>query len=190
MNFLVYNLSWMVFNVILALIPVLLTYILDFSINKYLRYLLIVVWFLYLPNSIYLITDLQYLPDQLIESGITEKLFLVIQYAVLIILGITSYMFSLKPFAKLIQKNKILRKNKEVLFVSLNFLVAFAVILGKFQRTHSLFVFTDPIRVVDDVLKVFSSMQLMLFVLFFGIIINIIYIYLRPYFLKNNFTSS
>ncbi len=88
MIYLTFNLSWIVFNLILAFIPVLFTIALEKKLNRFVRFALLFFWFIFLPNTIYLVTDIQYLPIQFLMADLPEKVALLIQYGVVIFLGI------------------------------------------------------------------------------------------------------
>lgn len=184
MDLLEYNLSWMLFNVALALVPVLITVILNQKFSKATNIFLLLIWFLYLPNTIYLLTDIQYFPEQFIESVFFTKIALIMQYSFLMILGIVAYMISLRPFEKFVLKNKNLKSQKDFWYVGLNFIIAFAVVLGKVHRVHSWYVVTDPLRVINAVISTISSIELLLLVFFFGILTNLIFICARRFILR------
>ena len=190
MGFLEYNLSWMLFNTILALIPVLLTLALRKKMITPVRAVVLLVWLLFLPNTIYLLTDLQYLPLQLLRSSLPEQPILLAQYAVLTTIGIYTYMISLEPFEKLLTQLKIKGRSKDMLFIVLHVVVAFAVVMGKVQRTHSWYIVTDTQRVIRDVFETLTSPLLLLFVFGFAVIFNLIYFFLRSHFKKAKSKSS
>ena len=180
MEILAYNLSWMLFNLILALVPVALTLILDQKLSGKIRLFVLFLWLLFLPNTIYLITDLQYLPRQLVRIDQEQIPVLVVMYAFIAVSGIITFLYSLKPFENFISNNKQFKRNKTTLYMILGFLVAFAVVLGKFQRTHSWYVFTEPLRVINDVYLTLTSPQLMILVFILGIVINlIVFVYFK-----------
>lgn len=185
MEFVNYNYSWIIFNLFLASIPVVLTIILQKKkMPGFVRALLLAFWLLFLPNTIYLMSDIQYLPIQFSLSDFTQKLALVIQYGVVIFFGFFAYFYSLKPLENLIKKNKLLRSNKLTIIVVFNLVVAFGVTLGKFVRLHSWFVFTNTNAVIKGIFEVFFTPNLLLYFLLFGILINLIYFFTNGYFKK------
>jgi uncharacterized membrane protein len=184
MDFLIYNLSWMLFNIFLALIPVVVAVFLTKKLHTFIRILLFIVWFLFFPNTIYIITDLQYLPYQLLNSSLTFQILLSLQYAVLVIIGIITFLIALLPFENIISKYKIKGREKALLYIGMNFVFAFAVILGKIQRTNSWDVFINLPKVVKDVQATIASSQFLFYILIFGVITNIIYFSIRGIFFK------
>src|SRR3989344_9087192 len=113
MGFFIFNLSWMFLNISLALIPVVMAFFLRKKLSTVLRILLLVIWFLFLPNTIYIVTDLQYFPYQLLNSNLTFQILLILQYAVLIIISIITYMVALHPFENIASKYNIKGKKKD-----------------------------------------------------------------------------
>lgn len=190
MPILTYNLSWMIFNSILALVPVMLTVMLRQKHPKPLYFVFLLLWFLFLPNTIYLITDLQHMPAQILRSEMNIQTILIVQYITLTIFGILAYIFSLEPVSNFLKKRKLTVGQTDLFFIILNFIVAFGVILGKVQRTHSWFVFTDPVRVKDDILATIADPPLLGWAFFMGIIINAVYFAFRKYFLHHRVLRS
>lgn len=182
MDILAFNFSWMLFNIILALVPVILSKILQKKPKKWILLILWVIWFLFLPNTIYLITDLQYAISQLKLIDASLLVIFLLMYFLILVLGVITYMYSLLPFEKILAVLKIKKNNRIYYYFILNLLISFAVVLGKFQRTHSWYVFTQPIRVINDILNTFSDVNLMILVILFWLIVNFIFISLRKYY--------
>lgn len=181
MEIIINNLEWIIVNVILAMIGVLLGWIFLKTYHPLLKVLVFIFWMLFLPNTIYLLTDLQYLPEQLLE---TEPFFipiLIIEYAVLMGLGVVTFIAGLYPLEKFTSRLKMRDKKTFLitLLVLVNFLIAFGVVLGKELRTHSWYVFTEFPRVVEDVSAVLTTPTFLLFVILFGIMNNLIYFTFR-----------
>lgn len=184
-----FNFTWIIPNIFLALIPVVLTYIWKKRLPAVLNVLVLFLWFLFLPNSIYLVTDIEYLPHQISITPFPELFLVDLQYLLLIVLGIFTYLYSIQPAISFAKRRKLKNGSKKLFFITLNFIVAFAVILGKVERTHSYYVFTQPYRVIRDIHTEVLSLNLLLAVLGMGILINMIYFASRnylPYSEKNN----
>lgn len=182
MTFFTDNLNWILFNIVLASIPVSLVLLLRKKYHPFVHFGLLLLWLIFLPNTIYLLTDLQYLPYQVMRAGIVEQALLFVEYGLVAILGVTSYMFCLEPAKVIVKKLKIKRGNENIFYIVLHFIVAFGVIMGKVQRTHSWYVFTDFVRVMRDVKATISLPYLLMWVVFFGIIINILFFLFKKYF--------
>ena len=169
MPVLINNLQWMAWNVFLAIIPIPFCYLTVKYGRQFISSIFFVFWILFFPNTIYLITDIEYLPHQLSRTVISYDTLLILEYLILVGLGVITYLWALKPISSKF-------KTPQYIVYIFNFGVAFAVALGKIQRTESWQVITNPIRVINDVGKSLSNGQIILFVILFGILINFIWI--------------
>lgn len=183
MPFFVENFSWMVLNSLLALVSVIIVVVLRSKMSRFVNILLFSFWLLFLPNTIYLITDLQHLPAQLLKTGdMVGQTILIIQYVVLAALGVVTYIYALEPVRKYLKNSKKDALYKNGLYILLNYIIAFGVILGKVQRTHSWYVFTDPLRVLNDIVITISQFHLVVWIIVMGTIINALFFLFRNYF--------
>lgn len=172
------NFEWIFVNVGLAIAGVLFGFVFIFAKDKLLKSLSFILWIIFVPNTIYLITDIQYLPGQLAGAGFLDQVMLIGQYLVVIFLGLTTFVYGLLPFEKILPKRRDYEL-KQILIFLFNFLIAFGVVLGKIQRTHSIYVFTNPGRVLEDIMANISDTRLILVTLLFGMIFNLIYFSLK-----------
>jgi len=78
----------MVFNLILASIGVGLGYVFLGTKQPLFKFIIFLLWILFLPNTIYLLTDLQHLPDQFYRIDNEYKITLMFQYVLLLSFGI------------------------------------------------------------------------------------------------------
>lgn len=179
------NFWWMGINVGLAALGLIFAFAFLRSKSYFLKFIFFVFWVLFVPNTIYIITDLQHLPKQFFSVDILFKILLTIQYFVLIALGVVMYIFSIYLIELFFQKRKKDQKNSGLFVFLFNFLIAFAVAIGKVQRTNSWDIFTDPFLVFSDFYSTAASYQTMLFVIVFGLILNILYFYVIKFFKKD-----
>ncbi len=180
MDILNYNAFWMTLNVSLALIAVVFGWLMYLTKNSLIKILLFGFWLLFIPNTIYILTDVMHIPKQLSAlPGIIEKLLLLFQYTLLLIIAVMSFVIALYPLEKLIILHKSTRKYAPVLIFLVNFIIAFGVVMGRMQRTNSWEVFTNLQKVIYDTIYVLTSTQQLLFVLFFGVLGNVLYFLLR-----------
>ncbi len=185
MDIFLFNFVWMGENVGLALLGLLFCILFLRTKNSFFKIIFFISWVLFVPNTIYLVTDIHYLPEQLIKADILFKIILIIQYLVLIGLGVAIYIASVYPVEIFFQKNKRDKAYTGLLIFLFNFLIAFAVAIGKIQRTESWDIIINPTRAFFDFYKSASSSPLMLFVIVFGLVLNILYFYIIRTFKKD-----
>ena len=175
------NFGWMGFNVLLACLGVMFGLSFLKVRQKFFKLCLFTLWILFLPNTIYLLTDLQHLPKQVFEqSEILTRLMIFTQYIALFVFGVFTYVYGLYPIEKLFHlAGKKDHQLKVILLIVFNFAIAFGVGLGRIERTHSWYVFTQPLRVVDDVASLITNSNSLLFVVLFGLLANILYFSFR-----------
>lgn len=176
------NLNWMLFNIFLSFIPIVLVVMIRKKFNIFFHLALFFLWFIFLPNTIYLLTDLEYLPYQIFRSSFYEQALLFIEYGLLASFGVFSYLYSLEPIELVIKKFKVKKGRENLFYIILHLLVAFGVVMGKVQRTHSWYIFTDPQRVLKDVIATISAQNLLYWVLFCAVVINGFFFLFKKYF--------
>ncbi|HSX49196.1 MAG TPA: DUF1361 domain-containing protein [Candidatus Saccharimonadales bacterium] len=171
------NFSWMAVNIFLAILPLIFLNLALKVKNNLVKVVCFLLWFLFFPNTVYLLTDLQYLPGQLSRFDPKLDLLLIGQYLVLILVGVTTYIYSLKPLVSLLMKRykKIGRIKWNFLVMAFNFAVSFGVFLGKIERTQSWDVFINPLRVLTQINNIIHDPNTFVFIFLFGVLINVIY---------------
>lgn len=171
------NFEWMTINILLTLLPfIFLNLAIKFK-NRIVKSAFFLLWFLFFPNTIYLLTDLQYLPGQLSKFDPKLDLLLIGQYLVLVLVGVTSYLYSLRPIVSLLVKKyrKIGKVKWNFVVMFFNFVVSFGVFLGKIERTQSWDVFTNPLRVLTQINNIIHDPNKFVIIFIFGVLINVIY---------------
>lgn len=171
------NFSWMGFNLFLAFLGMLFGWLFYISRAKLPSILFFVLWVLFIPNTIYLITDLEHLYEQWGITTLFPTILIILQYLVISVIGIVSFIMSMHPVDKVFSKLHLKKHPamKLMILVSVNMIIAFALILGKYERTHSWYVFTQTSRVLEDIVSVLTSPLLFSLVIFFGVVINLVY---------------
>lgn len=165
------NIYWMTYNISLAVIAVVCGWLALKVKRPTFKLPLLILWLLYIPNTLYLLSDSIHFSQQLSKIQDADKISLVIQYSVLMLFGVISFASGVYPIEKLIKKT--------LAVVILQFVIAFGIVMGRVERTHSWEVFTNPIKVLNDALSVLTSLELMTFVIVTGIVANIIYFSLK-----------
>lgn len=172
MDILTYNFSWMLFNLYLAFLPILFCWLFFRVKNKIGKAIFGILWFLYLPNSIYVFTDLHHLVEQWDFVGGNEKIILVVQYVIFEIIGLTAFLLGFSPLEKFFARPMI---------IFINFLFGFAMVLGKFERINSWEVFSNPRGVINGVINIVSSVEMMGLVFLFGSFSTLFYFLFRRF---------
>lgn len=181
MDLLIYNIGWMSWNIFLGLLAVIFGWFMIKSSSFILKIFFACTWLLFVPNTIYIITDLIHVPKQILEINGWLTPFLILQYILLILIGVASFVISVYFFEKTIRHKTFRLKERYIfsLLVFTNFVIAFGVVVGRVQRTNSWEVFTNLGRVIEDAFNVFFSPQLIFTTLIMGLIGNLFYFFLK-----------
>lgn len=180
MHILEVNFSWMTVNIFLALIAALFGFAAHKVKNPAAKYILWLFWLLFLPNTIYLFTDLLNLMRQWDKVDFFQQLVLIFQYSILQIFGVTTYILGLYPFEKALKRSKYIGKNNvNYLIIVLNFIVAFGITLGRIERINSWDVLKNPASVLYASIHILSSFELIFLTILFAIFANTFYFLCR-----------
>jgi uncharacterized membrane protein len=181
MHIIIFNISWMALNISLALIANIFAWFMSESKPGFRKYLYGLIWILFLPNTIYILTDVIHIFKDWTNVSLLYKPILLIEYSVLLLTGIATFIFAMYPFDRMLRKEK--KKSKiiedELLIIMINVLVAFGMVLGRVQRLNSWDVFFNLPQVIRDTTQVFFTPYLLLLFLFFGLLCNSIYFLFR-----------
>lgn len=176
MTLLEFNLYWMVYNINLAIIAIVCGWLAIKIKHPIIKITLLILWLLFVPNTLYLLSDSIHFSDQLSNLHANDRIILALQYITLMIFGIISYIISMYPIDKLIKKTHFL--------ILLQFVIAFGIIMGRLERTNSWEVFTDPVKVYNDAITTLISIRHMYLVLITGIAGNGIYFLFKSIFTR------
>jgi len=177
MDILLFNTQWMLYNISLAVIAVIFGWLSYQTKDKKWKYILGIIWILFLPNTIYILTDIQHFYEDFVLIPQALKSLLILEYALLMISGIVTFVFAMYPMELMLKKTKSKTKiiEHDVFFMAMNFLVAFGVVLGRVQRANSWDVIFNIKQVIYDAFHVISTTELLLFFIFFGLLCNVVY---------------
>ncbi|MGX7411705.1 DUF1361 domain-containing protein [Enterococcus caccae] len=168
---------FMALNVLLAYTPLEISFHLK-KVQKRMFYLLGMFWLLFYPNAPYLFTDFFHLEQLTIYQGMNQIFGQALSDWVsfsLLTVGICVYGFlgMATVFTVLnesIQRNIFIKKWQEFIFILLiNVLSSLAIFVGRFNRLHSVYVFTKPIQTVKIIFFDWS-LNKMLFILLLTIV--------------------
>lgn len=196
MNVILFNLEWMSWNLFLAILGVVFGLCLYTSSTRISRAFFGLMWLLFVPNTIYILTDIYHLTYQWFRVFGFFKVLLSLQYLLFLSTGIVTFIVSMYFFEKTLWRylhtKSTITKEKYIvsLIIFINFLISFGVVMGRSQRTNSWHVFTDMKRVIMDALTTFSSFEFMLSVVFFGLFANSMYFYFKKLSKQKSYISS
>lgn len=174
-----YNLSWMIYNLYLAVLPVIFSLFLFKMPNKAFTVIVALLWLLYLPNTIYVFTDLQHLIKQWTMVDAFGKGILLVQYLLFEIVGLTCFLIAFHPWERILQKYTHSNKQFILGLVGVNFLIGFAMVLGRIERVNSWDVLINPLFVISSTFHIVTSYQMLGLTILFGLFSNLFYFLFR-----------
>jgi uncharacterized membrane protein len=137
---------------------------------------LAILWFLFLPNSIYVITDVRHLINDWPHLTVLERTLSVMQYTVFEVTGLIAFLLALAPVE--INARKMWPKKKHVIttvFIIFNILMGFALVLGNIGRVNSWEVFTMPANSFSQSINTLTTPELFGMMLLYSAFINCFY---------------
>lgn len=167
LDLIIFNLDWMSFNLSLAIIPIILAWSAYLIKNKILKTILLIIWLTFIPNAIYIITDVLHLIEQTQNISPLTLILLHIQYLIFITLGLLTHILSLYPIEKMLKN--------QTLLIAINFLIGFGIVLGRIHRLNSWDLILDLQKVFNAAQDTLSSPEMILLALLFGLFSNLIY---------------
>lgn len=182
MELLIFNIRWMSFNVFLAIIPIFFGILMYKTKSGNIRFLAFIIWLLFVPNTVYLLTDpVNLIRDVKIFSGI----YLVIDvflYLILIPIGIFTYVLSVIYFEKML--NKLKQKATALPVFVLNLLIGLGIVLGRVPRLNSWEALTNMNNVAMHILTIIKLPEFIVAVITCSVLCQLIYIKFRGSVLK------
>jgi uncharacterized membrane protein len=175
MSIMLANFSWMGFNIFLALVAVLFGWLLKGTSHKLLRFLYGIVWIIFLPNTLYLLTDISHLFETLQWVKGFYKMLLIFQYLVLLLIGITTYFLAVYPVEKVLSKSMQWHKTGFIIIVSI--LVGFGITLGRIERINSWSIVSNAPEVIHASVQLLVSSNLLLLICLYSIISMLMYLF-------------
>jgi uncharacterized membrane protein len=184
MQILLNNISWMGFNAFLALIPPIFGWLLLKTRQLALKIAFALIWFIFLPNTLYLITDLPHMTWQWHRMHHAGQIALALQYLTLVLIGLITFILALYPVEKALLQSSWPKKKAlvPVLIIVTNCFIGLGIVLGRVQRINSWDMIVDIPKVIDASKNIFTSLDLILLVLLFGLFANVYYFLCRKSF--------
>jgi uncharacterized membrane protein len=144
--------------------------------SRVVKYIFGFLWLLFLPNIAYLFTDLGHIPAQWNQTVTSsDRMLLLVQYLLLELFAIITFLYSFLPFEKIIDQINAFKKRKVLWLILCNFLVAYGMVLGRFEHINSWILFTNPLKVLQSALNIFASFDLLGLTILFGLLCNFLY---------------
>jgi len=182
MDYIFSELQWMLYNVFLALLPVIFIYLAVKSKSIFFRTIWFLLWLFFLPNTLYLLTDITHFSESIEKTPAPFAPLTVILFILLMITGVVTFILALSPLEKVLRKKK---NNNTFLFILLiNLLVGFGIILGRVERANSWDVLLHPLILLLNAYSIFIYPNLLTAAFIWGIIANIFYFSFRNSLMK------
>ncbi|MEC4004813.1 DUF1361 domain-containing protein [Flavobacterium sp. SUN052] len=179
-----FYLLFMVWNLLLAILPYALSYLIDkeyalkFEISK--NTILLLIWFLFLPNSFYLITDFVHLNHRSILQFSYDFILL----SLYTILGFYTGIKSIYRIYKIVFV-QFSHKIANGYLVATCYLSAYGIYLGRILRFNSWDVINNPLELLTSLIESLLKLEALLFTLILGTIILLSFIVSKPHLSKN-----
>lgn len=147
-------------NVLLSTVPILLARSIQRTKARAVEIFLLVLWIIFLPNTLYMLTDVIHAFSYRF-NGMTPPFWIlgIGLYACIIALAVYTFILSIRPILRKYHTflDGLRTYEKTVLLSVFSLLVGFAIAMGRFQRTNSWYIFTQPSRVIADVVQSFTD---------------------------------
>ena len=169
-------------HVIPALVSVLFSVLYLKSNKKTLKIIFGILWLLFLPNTAYIFTDVSRITLHWNSLNTLLRVFLSLQFIVLEIIGLGTFLLSFLPFEKIIKNRSKLEKI--FLIILFNFLVGFGMVLGRTGYVNSYLIFMEPLKVLSAIFNIITSFNLLVLTIFYGLICDVVYFVFRSYLFK------
>lgn len=185
---------WVLWNVFLAAIPVVAGYLLSMGATQFTirrRFIplwcwlpLLAVWFVFLPNTCYLLTEWRHfladgnMPERLARADTDQSAMLsVAKWGLFFLIysgvGAATFILSIRPIHTLLRR---LRVPGWIPGVPFFFLMSFGVYLGLIVRLNSWDILNRPMHVWDETVSALSRFRLMEAVVVFAVLLWLLYL--------------
>lgn len=177
------NAVWMSYNLMLGLVAWGFA-VVGFARKQSIGVSMVVwlLWLIFLPNTVYVLTDIQHFWGQIILLPVELWFWLVLEYLILYAVGIMAYFGSLYLFEQYMVRVKWLKNKPEFrtfIMCGLIFLVGVGVVMGRVQRTNSWDLFLQPLRTINDLFAVMTRMDTLTYIVLFSVLTMVLYYLLK-----------
>lgn len=166
------NVVMMGWNILLSVVPIILARWLNRTRSTFIQIILFLLWLIFLPNTLYMVTDIIHLFNP--KFGQLTFVFQILGiwlYMIVIFLAVFTFILSIKPVLMRYRVflDGLTRSYKLLLFSIFSLLIGFAISMGRFQRTNTWYIFTQPMRVVQDVFASLTDPTVVLLALAYSV---------------------
>jgi uncharacterized membrane protein len=172
---------FLIWNLFLAWVPLLVLLPLTPKRHPVIKIILFVLWFIFLPNTLYTITDLQHIGYSSNFILYWLDIFLLFGVAVLgTWLGLVGLERAEEKLT-LFYGRRIALTTRATAII----LIGFGIYLGRFPRLNSWYIFMDPLSVwttiIESIGRIFTNHYYLFFVCLFSVFYWILYMVYRKY---------
>lgn len=190
MHIIAENFFWMTYNVTLAIIPAFLGWLVYFSKSKIASFFLFLAWLSFVPNTLYLFTDILHLIKDINRGSIIFSLIILFQYAVLFIIGFFTFILALYPIEAFLKnfniRAKYLNKNFSTYsIIIINLLIGYGMVLGRVYRLNSWDFLTRLDEVVLSAIDLATNIPFLFLAVLFGLFGNFLYFLFKDLVVKH-----
>ncbi len=173
-----------VLNMVLAIIPLILSYgiFILFPKRNALWWLVLVVFYLFLPNAPYVLTDIIHFFNTVRQDPSLSDEFLgfvvMPTYLLYILLGFQCYTVSVGWLCRYLEKQSYGQYCLPIEILTA-FLCALGVYLGRFYRFNTTDITKEFFEIIKDAVKAFFQSESLIFVLAMAVTIMLLYFLLK-----------
>ncbi len=170
--FLLFNGIWMGWNILLTIVPIVLARRLQKAKSRNAQIVLFPLWLVFLPNTLYMVTDVIHIFNPRFSQMSSPFWILGIAlYFTVISLAVYTFILATMPVLQKYQSflSELRSYSKYLLFIFFSLLIGFAISMGRFQRTNTWYIFTQPVRVMRDVIDSLTDPIVLFVTLFYSI---------------------
>jgi uncharacterized membrane protein len=170
--FLLFNVFMMGWNVFLSVVPIILARALQKTKSRNVQITLFPLWLVFLPNTLYMITDVIHIFNpRFSQMTIPFWILGIGLYIFIFALAVFTFILSIKPVLYKYRTfiNSLSPSYRIVLFSVFSMMIGFAISMGRFQRTNTWYILTQPMRVMRDVIDSLTDPTVLFIALFYSI---------------------
>ncbi|EHJ53125.1 DUF1361 domain-containing protein [Streptococcus macacae] len=146
--------TYLIWNMFLALAALDFSFCLHYFKNAFLTFLSALLWFLFYPNTFYMLTDIVHM--NFLASVLNDRSSLILYFVFLasVLFGLLCGVESVQQvFKRFVIKDYYFRF---FLIILLSCISSLAIHIGRYARLNSWDIFTKPMAVISEIMKVLT----------------------------------